>query len=108
MDYKNTMLKFYKNLSLNEQQFKVDTQMVESRFEFDLRKKVFEDLPINTLSFFSKLPVVGTPALKGAATKLKRMSTKINGMIEVFDFFMKGDWHYENKNIYKLIDMMSP
>jgi hypothetical protein len=36
------------------------------------------------------------------------MSKKINGMIEVFDFFIRGDWRYENKNIYELINMMSP
>lgn len=73
-----------------------------------MRKKIFEDLPINAMTFLSNLPIVGTPALRSAATKLKKMSTKINGMIHVFDFFMRGDWHYENQKIYKLIDMMSP
>ena len=29
-------------------------------------------------------------------------------MIKQFDFFIKGDWHYENKKIYSLINMMSP
>jgi hypothetical protein len=82
--------------------------MVESKTELMLRKKIFEDIPINMLSFVSKLPVVGTPALKNSADKLKKMSKKINGMIEVFDFFMRGDWHYENKKIYELINMMSP
>jgi hypothetical protein len=90
------MLKYFKYLKLNEQQFKASLTMVESRFEFKMRKKILEDLPINTLSFISTLPIVGTPALKSAAKKLKRMSDKINGMLSVFDFFMRGDWHYEN------------
>lgn len=81
--------------------------MVESQFEFNMRKKIFEDLPINTLNFIAQLPIIGTPQLKSAASKLKKMSKKINGMITVFDFFMRGDWHYENKKIYKLINMMS-
>ena len=74
--------------------------MVESKFELNMRKKIFEDLPINTLNFIAKLPIVGTPALKSAADKLKKMSVKINGMIEVFDFFMRGDWHFENQKVY--------
>jgi hypothetical protein len=102
------MLKYYRHLQLNEQQFKVNTQMVESKTELMLRKKIFEDIPINMLSFVSKIPIVGTPAIKNSADKLKKMAKKINGMIEVFDFFMRGDWHFENKKIYELIKMMSP
>jgi hypothetical protein len=70
--------------------------MIESKFEFKMRKKIFEDIPINTLEFISQLPVVGSPSLRNSATQLKKMSVKINGMIEVFDFFIRGDWHYEN------------
>ena len=29
-------------------------------------------------------------------------------MIGIFDFFINGNWHYENKNIYKVMDMLSP
>lgn len=81
--------------------------MVESKFELQMRKKIFEDLPINAMTFLSNLPIVGTPALRSAASKLKKMSVKINGMIEVFDFFMRGDWRYENQKIYSLIKLMS-
>jgi fatty acyl-CoA reductase len=35
------------------------------------------------------------------------MSDKINGMVHVFDFFMRGDWRYENQKIYSLIKLMS-
>jgi fatty acyl-CoA reductase len=107
-DYKETMLKYYRHLKLNEQQFTVDLQTIGSKTEFKLKKKIFEDLPINMLDFVSKLPIVGTPALKNAAEKLKKMSKKINSMIEVFDFFIRGDWHYENKKVYEIIKMMSP
>jgi hypothetical protein len=82
--------------------------MVESRFEYNMRKLIYEDLPISLMEFVAQLPVVGTPALKNAASKLKKMSVKINGMLHVFEFFMKGDWRYENQNIYKLIDRLSP
>jgi hypothetical protein len=37
--------------------------MVESKFELQMRKKIFEDLPINTMLFLSNLPIVGSPAL---------------------------------------------
>ena len=36
------------------------------------------------------------------------MSNKINGMVHVFDFFMRGDWRYENQKIYSLIKLLSP
>jgi hypothetical protein len=81
--------------------------MVESKFELNMRKKIFEDLPISMMTFLSKIPVVGTPALSNAANKLKKMSVKINGMIEVFDFFIRGDWHFENQKVYQLINLMS-
>ena len=32
----------------------------------------------------------------------------MDAMIISFDFFIKGDWHYESKKLFELIDMLSP
>lgn len=35
-------------------------------------------------------------------------SKKIDEMLGIFEFFITGDWHYENKNIYSVLAKMSP
>ena len=51
--YKNYMLTQLKVLKLNDQKFKVTTEMIESQFEFDLRKKVFQEYPLKAAEFVS-------------------------------------------------------
>lgn len=62
--YKNYMLTQLKVLKLNDQKFKVTTEMIESQFEFDLRKKVFQEYPLRAAEFISKLPLIGSPQLQ--------------------------------------------
>lgn len=38
---------------------------------------------------------------------LNKIAQKVEGTSALFEFFMQGDWRYENKKIYKLINLMS-
>lgn len=39
---------------------------------------------------------------------LKKIYQKTDDTLEIFNFFIQGDWHYLNNRIYTLIDKMSP
>lgn len=39
---------------------------------------------------------------------LEKILQKVEGTASLFEFFMKGDWRFENKKIYKLLGLMSP
>ena len=39
---------------------------------------------------------------------LKKVKGRVDGMKDVFDFFINGNWHYENKQIYHVINKLSP
>ena len=82
--------------------------MVESQFEFDLRKKVFQEYPLKLVDFVSKLPLIGSPHLQKQVAALIKQNGNLNRMIMYFDKLMKGDWHYENKKIYDVIAMLTP
>ena len=58
--------------------------------------------------FISKLPLIGSPQLQKQAAFMIKQNGNLNRMIMYFDKLMKGDWHYENKNIYEVISLLSP
>lgn len=39
---------------------------------------------------------------------LNKIVEKVEGTSSLFEFFMQGDWRYENKKIYKLLNLMQP
>jgi hypothetical protein len=39
---------------------------------------------------------------------LKKTKGKVNEILDIFHFFLNGDWNFENENIYKVLSMMSP
>ena len=39
---------------------------------------------------------------------LKKVYGKIDDMLEIYRFFIEGDWQYKNARIYGPLDLMSP
>ena len=74
---------------------------------FKVRKALFEKWPLRALEFASNMPYIGTTGLKKNVKLLQMLDKRLDGMIDIFDFFINGNWHYENKNIYKIMEMMS-
>ena len=72
-----------------------------------MRKALFEKWPLRALDFASKMPYIGTKGLKKNVQLLHMLDKRLDGMIDIFDFFINGNWHYENKNIYKVMETMS-
>ena len=33
---------------------------------------------------------------------------KLEGMVTIFDFFINGDWEFESKSVYPIMQQMSP
>lgn len=53
------------------------------------------------------LPVKGAKNLKKGAQQLKKIHEKLEGMYDIFEFFINGDWTYINNHVYTLINRMS-
>ena len=101
------MIEAYKYQKFNLQKYTANTQFVPNMTEFKLRTYMSEKLPLKMLEYVAKLPFA-TTKIKEQSALFNKYSQLLSSMIKQFDFFIKGDWHYENKKIYKLINMMSP
>ena len=55
----------------------------------------------------SKLPIIGTKSLKDAVKMFEGVLEKTEGLESVMNFFINGDWHYENKKIFDVLDKLS-
>ena len=55
----------------------------------------------------SKLPILGTPGLKKQVKTFEGVIEKTEGLEASMNFFINGDWHYENKKILDVIDKLS-
>jgi len=56
----------------------------------------------------SKLPIIGTKSLKNTVKMFEMVVEKTEGLESVMNFFINGDWHYENKKIFSVLDKLSP
>ena len=68
----------------------------------------FNTAPLKAAEIVSKLPKVGTPQMKAQVEMLKKIYKKSDDTLGIFTFFINGDWRYQNINIYKVIEKMSP
>ena len=64
-------------------------------------------MPIRAFSLLANLPFA-SPSFKKKVQTMQAGSKKIDEMLGIFEFFITGDWHYENKNIYSVLAKMSP
>ena len=54
----------------------------------------------------SKLPIIGTKSLKGSVQMFERIKEKTEGLESVMNFFINGDWHFENKKIFDVLEKL--
>lgn len=80
---------------------------ISSKFEFEIRKTISERLPIKLYQIASHFPIIGSPKMIENGVKLGMMQGKLDDMLGIFDFFIKGIWHYDNSNIYKCLNVMN-
>jgi len=69
---------------------------------------VFEKLPVKMLELVSNIPIVGSKKLKNAAKTLLTVQSKIENSLNTFQFFLQGNFMFENKEIYNITSKMSP
>lgn len=55
----------------------------------------------------SKLPIPAAKELGKSAMLLRKVQSKVNGMLGIFQFFINGDWTYINNHIYPVISRLS-
>jgi hypothetical protein len=55
----------------------------------------------------SKLPIIGTKSLKDSVKMFEGVMERTAGLESVMNFFINGDWHYENKKIFDVLDKLS-
>ena len=46
--------------------------------------------------------------MQSSVQMLKKIYQKTDETLEIFKFFIEGDWRFENKKIYGLLNNMSP
>jgi len=108
-DYSLYCKKGFRYLGLNQRSMdNIDLLWVDNPLEYKLRVKMHFGLPVKMMGLAARLPYFGTEQLKKQAKDLKKIETKFNSSVSVFEFFIFGDWKIENKKIYKLTDMLSP
>ena len=106
--YKDTLCDAYKYLTLNQKFRKVWVEMVPNEHHYKLKTYMIDTLPTQMLDVVSHLPVVGNQKMRENVTTLKKINSRLEGMSDTFTFFIKGNWLYENKQIYEVINKMSP
>lgn len=55
----------------------------------------------------SKMPIIGTNQLKQQVKLLNGINQKADNLTDIMNFFINGDWHFENKKIFDVIDKLS-
>jgi hypothetical protein len=73
-----------------------------------MKKKLFNEIPLRIADFTSKLPNLGTPEMVAQVERLKNIYKKTDDTLEIFEFFINGNWQFQNKRIYGVLDKMSP
>jgi len=53
-------------------------------------------------------PVVGNKGLKKKAERLNKLAKKGSDLNGMFEFFVEGNWKFENLKINKIINLLSP
>lgn len=76
------------------------------KVEHDIRKTLFEVLPLRAMELVSKLPTAPKDLAK-SAKDLRKVQDRLDGMYDIFEFFINGDWTYCNNRIYSVINCLS-
>jgi hypothetical protein len=58
-----------------------------------------EKLPLKLLQTIASTPLA-SQKFKDSTRALTGIFNKLDNMYPIFDFFIRGDWRYESKNIY--------
>jgi len=88
--------------------FRINTTYEPNEKIYKLKKTINDDLPIKLYDCASKLPIIGSDKLRKDVRTLKKTKGKVNEILDLFLYFINGDWNFENENIYKVLSMMSP
>ena len=101
------LLKALNYHEFNKRALPVGLQLIKNRLEFKIKKGFWNDLPFEGMKLASKLPIVGTKSLKKNVKLFEGVIEKSADLEGVMNFFINGDWHYENKKIFDSLDKLS-
>tara|TARA_B110000285_G_scaffold185620_1_gene210632 strand:+ start:1039 stop:1263 length:225 start_codon:yes stop_codon:yes gene_type:complete len=73
-----------------------------------IKRYLFTIWPVQLFSYASNLPGIGSQKMRENAQQLEKAVGKIDGMLDIFKFFMDGGWLYENYKINPIIELLSP
>ena len=55
----------------------------------------------------SKLPISAAKEIGDGVKKLRKVTDKVDSMVDIFEFFINGEWTYINNRIYPVISRLS-
>ena len=97
--YGATLVKAYKFFSFNKKQDFAQLKFHKNKKVFEFMKKIRMELPIQMMQAISNMPLVGTPEQRKKVETLAKAERKISETIEIFHYFVNGDWHYVSDRI---------
>ena len=106
--YKDGMLEAFRTERYNKQVSKISIEFIPNATLYKIKKTLMEDFPTKLLVSATSLPLVGNPKLHKAAQQLAAIKAKSNSVLDIFDFFVNGEWHYVNERIYQATELLSP
>ena len=62
-EYREHFLRYFKYFSFNKKAFHVRIEYVRSKFEYEIKTKLFEEIPIKFYEMAAKLPYFGSKKL---------------------------------------------
>jgi len=107
-NYASQVMGTAKFFSFNYKVTRANLKFVRSDREFKIKKAIFQDIPLVLLKGYSRLPFLGSPQLRKDVEQLTQVDKKMMETIGIFEFFMKGDYEYENERIYQTIKILDP
>ena len=57
---------------------------------------------------YSRTPYFGTASMQQQVQQLEKIQATMQERVDLFRFFIRGDWTFENKRIYQVLAMMTP
>lgn len=105
--YKDNMLHGFRYSRFNRQAFPISLEFVKNKKLFEFKKNFWERIPDKILDLLSRAPLIGNPAMRQQIVQLKQVRAKANNAVEIMDFFINGDWQFDNKRINLALAMMS-
>jgi len=107
-EFGDTMQIIARGIALNRRLYKDNMKVswIKNEWNYNMLMYLTTKLPLQFLNTAAKMPLIGTPAVKKQAEKFSILAKRGEETLDLFSFFINGDWRYENRKLAKLTSML--